>query len=115
MDSIFSPVMSAGIEVTNVRVGKMTNWDRLTLSITTDGTISPETAFSESAKILIEQYNSLIGEFENKKIEEKEIDQEEENIFEEKEAMADDIEATDKEPVLEVEKKKKRGRPKKTD
>ncbi len=61
MDSIFSPVLKAGISVDNVRVGKMTNWDRLTIDVITDGTITPEEAFKQSVAILLEQFGALIG------------------------------------------------------
>ncbi|MFH1662079.1 MAG: DNA-directed RNA polymerase subunit alpha [Candidatus Falkowbacteria bacterium] len=61
IDSIFSPVSLVGIKVENVRVGKMTDWDKLILDIKTDGIITPEEAFEQSVKILIEQFNSLIG------------------------------------------------------
>ena len=45
MDSIYSPVLAVGIDIENTRVGKMTNWDKLILNITTDGTISVEDSF----------------------------------------------------------------------
>lgn len=61
MDSIFSPVLAVGIDVVNTRVGKMTNWDKLVLDITTDGTITVEESFNRSVEILIEQFGSLIG------------------------------------------------------
>ena len=61
MDSIFTPVLKAGISVDNVRVGKMTNWDRLTIDIITDGTLTPEEAFEKSVDILIEQFKALAG------------------------------------------------------
>lgn len=61
IDSIFSPVRAVGIDVENTRVGKMTNWDKLTLTITTDGTLSPEEVFDKSVAILIAQFNSLVG------------------------------------------------------
>jgi len=60
IDSIFSPVRAVGIDVENTRVGKMTNWDKLTLTITTDGTLSPEEVFDKSVTILIDQFNSLV-------------------------------------------------------
>lgn len=60
MDSIFSPVLSVEIHVENVRIGKMTNWDKLILNITTDGSISPEEAYNTSVEILIDQLKSLI-------------------------------------------------------
>jgi len=62
MDSVFTPVLSVGIIVENVRVGKMTNWDKLILDIATDGTITPEEAFDRAAKILIEQFTALTSD-----------------------------------------------------
>jgi DNA-directed RNA polymerase subunit alpha len=59
VDSIFSPVRVVGLHVENTRVGKMTNWDKLTLDITTNGIISPEQAFNEATKILIDQFVAL--------------------------------------------------------
>jgi DNA-directed RNA polymerase subunit alpha len=59
IDSAFSPVLNVGINVENVRVGKMTNWDKLVLTITTDGTISVEDAFKQSTDILISQFEAL--------------------------------------------------------
>jgi DNA-directed RNA polymerase subunit alpha len=61
IDSAFSPVMTVAIRVDNVRVGKMTNWDKLTLEIETDGTIEVSEAFEKSVKILIEQFDALIS------------------------------------------------------
>lgn len=61
MDAIYSPVLSAGIKIDNVRVGKMTNWDKLILNIVTDGTMSYKEAFEQSAQILIEQFSALIS------------------------------------------------------
>lgn len=60
IDSIFSPVLAIGVDIENTRVGKMTNWDKLSVSITTDGTITPEEAFEQSAKILIDQFSALV-------------------------------------------------------
>jgi DNA-directed RNA polymerase subunit alpha len=60
LDSIYSPVTLVSINVENTRVGKMTNWDKLILNIKTDGTISPEEAFNEAVKILVNQYSSLL-------------------------------------------------------
>ncbi|MEI6378523.1 MAG: DNA-directed RNA polymerase subunit alpha [Candidatus Falkowbacteria bacterium] len=60
VDSIFSPVRSVGIHVENTRVGKMTNWDKLTLDITTNGSIDAQEAFKQSVRILIDQFNALI-------------------------------------------------------
>lgn len=104
VDAIFSPVRAVGINVENVRVGKMTNWERLILSIITDGTIDPEEAFKQSVDILIDQFSFLKDKKRNEaKIEEageKEEKGEEEVV----------IVAAKK---IEEEGKKRRGRPKK--
>lgn len=60
MDSIFSPILSVGISVENTRVGKMTNWDKLSLDILSDGTIDPKDAFDQAVAILIEQYSAMV-------------------------------------------------------
>ncbi len=61
IDSIFSPILGVSYRVENVRVGKMTNWDKLILEIKTDGTILIEDAFNQAVNILIEQFNSIVG------------------------------------------------------
>ena len=67
IDSIFSPVVSVKVNVENVRVGKMTNWDKLNLDITTDGIITPREAFEQAVNILIEQFKALVPEDNKKK------------------------------------------------
>jgi len=62
IDSIFSPVLLVSIDVENIRVGKMTNWDKLVINVKTDGTIDFEQAFNESVKILIDQFGALLPE-----------------------------------------------------
>lgn len=57
VDSIFTPVKKVHYEVENTRVGGMTNFDKLTLEITTDGSIDPETALGKAAKILVEHFS----------------------------------------------------------
>ena len=69
IDSIYSPVRSVGINVENTRVGKMTNWDKLTLDIVTNGTITPEEVFNQSVNILIDQFQALVGSEEAKQSE----------------------------------------------
>ncbi len=60
VDSIYSPVLTVGLDIENVRVGKMVNWEKMVLDIQTDGTITPEEAFRSAAAILIEQFSSLL-------------------------------------------------------
>ncbi len=97
MDAVFSPVISAGITIENVRVGKMTNWDKLILDITTDGSINPKEAFEESVKILVEQFNSLIDlNTEKKSSKSKETDSKKEEKKETKEKKTEEKKTTAK-------------------
>ncbi len=59
IDSLFSPVLHVALNIDNVRVGKMVNWEKLVLDIQTDGTISYEDAFRKANDILIEQFSAL--------------------------------------------------------
>lgn len=59
VDAIFSPVRKANFQVSRTRVGQMTNYDRLVMEIWTDGTITPEAALIESARILVEQFSRI--------------------------------------------------------
>ena len=52
VDSLFSPVTKASFTVENTRVGQRTDYDRLIMEITTDGSITPEDALSYAAKLV---------------------------------------------------------------
>lgn len=52
IDAIFTPVLRVNYKVEETRVGRLTNLDKLTLEIWTDGTVSPKEALDEAAKIL---------------------------------------------------------------
>lgn len=60
VDSIFSPVRKVNYTVENTRVGQVTDYDKLTLEVWTDGTITPDEAISLGAKILSEHLNLFI-------------------------------------------------------
>ncbi len=62
VDSIFSPVRRIGIRVEPTRVGHMTDFDRLILEVTTNGTTDPADAISDAAKIL-DRYLILFFDF----------------------------------------------------
>ena len=57
IDSIFTPVKKVNYLVEDTRVGQITDYDRLTLEIWTNGTLKPEEAMSSAARILIEHLN----------------------------------------------------------
>lgn len=102
IDSIFSPVLNIGLNIENVRVGKMTNWDKLVIDILTDGTVSPFDAFKKANKILIDQFTSLTSD-------KKEVEEEKTEEAEEEEVKEESIE------VGKDTESKKRGRPKKSE
>ena len=56
VDAIYSPVRKVTYKVTHTRVGQATNYDKLTLEVWTDGTISGQDAVSRSADVVIEQF-----------------------------------------------------------
>lgn len=62
--SFFSPVKRVRYKTENTRVGQLTNYDKLILEIWTDGTVTPEHALVESAKILRKHLNPFIHFFE---------------------------------------------------
>jgi len=64
VDAIFSPVVRVRYKVEDTRVGQKTNYDKLTLEIWTNGTISPEMALVEAAKILRKHLNPFVQYFE---------------------------------------------------
>jgi len=64
IDSIFSPVIRVRPKTEDTRVGQRTNYDRLVLEIWTDGTLTPEFALVEAAKILRKHLNPFVQQFE---------------------------------------------------
>lgn len=59
LDAIFTPMRRVNYEVENMRVGDRTDYNRLRISIETDGTIEPRKAIEDSVKILIKQLEAL--------------------------------------------------------
>lgn len=59
IDANFSPVLKVNYHVEATRVGRVTNFDKLTLEITTDGTIKPSEALRQAAKILVDHFTII--------------------------------------------------------
>jgi DNA-directed RNA polymerase subunit alpha len=107
IDAIFAPIKNIGYKVENVRVGDITNYDRLILDIETDGTITPEEALKQGVQILIDHFNLfLIGT----KAQKTEVKEESIEVEEKVKEVAEEKE----EVTAEEKTKKKRGRPKKS-
>ena len=66
IDSLFSPVPKVNYYVENTRVGNVTDYDKLTLEVWTNGAMTPEEAICEGAQILIEQFE-LFTRFDEEK------------------------------------------------
>jgi len=60
MDAIFSPIKKVNYTVTNARVGQVTDYDKLTLEVWTDGSLNPEEAVAHAAKIMKDQLSIFI-------------------------------------------------------
>ncbi|TSC65469.1 MAG: DNA-directed RNA polymerase subunit alpha, partial [Candidatus Berkelbacteria bacterium Gr01-1014_85] len=62
IDSIFTPIKKVHYQVDNTRVGRMTNFDKVTLDIATDGSLEPTQALQMAASILIEHLAVIAGQ-----------------------------------------------------
>lgn len=81
IDSIYTPVERVNVTVENTRVGQMTDYDKLTLDVYTNGTLGPDDAVSLAAKVLSEHLKLFINLSENARnaevmVEKEENDQE---------------------------------------
>ena len=61
LDAVFTPIRRVNYEVDNMRVGDRTDYNRLRLSIETDGTMTPHQALEKSIEIMISQLKAMIG------------------------------------------------------
>lgn len=61
VDSIYTPISRVNFGVQNTRVGQVTNYDKLTLEVWTDGSIRPEEAVSLGAKVMTEHLMLFVG------------------------------------------------------
>jgi len=60
IDSLYTPIRDVGYRVENTRVGDVTDFEKLTLTVVTDGTISPKDAVGQATKILMDHFSLLI-------------------------------------------------------
>ena len=61
IDSLFSPVRKVNYQVTNARVGQVTDYDKLSLEVWTDGSVTPQDAVAYAAKIIKEQLTVFVN------------------------------------------------------
>jgi DNA-directed RNA polymerase subunit alpha len=92
IDAIFSPVAKVNYTVTNARVGQITDFDKLTLEVWTNGCVRPEDAVAYAAKILKDQLSIFINFDEEPEIEEEEPEEEREKLNEHLFKSVDELE-----------------------
>jgi DNA-directed RNA polymerase subunit alpha len=61
IDAIYTPVKSVYFDVSNVRVGQLTNFDKLDINMETDGTITGQEAIEIAANILVDHFSTMFG------------------------------------------------------
>ena len=61
IDAVYTPIRRVNYEVENMRVGKRTDYNKITLEVVTDGSITPEEAFTKAVTILVAQFSVLGG------------------------------------------------------
>ncbi|NMC51641.1 DNA-directed RNA polymerase subunit alpha [Candidatus Kuenenbacteria bacterium] len=112
IDSIFTPINHVNVKTENVRVGEMTNWDKLIISLETNGTVTCKEAFEMAVSILKNQFDSLVVGAKPPKKEKVEVAVE---LDKTEPAKGDTIESEElsEDESTEPQAKKKRGRPKK--
>ncbi|MCZ8343877.1 MAG: DNA-directed RNA polymerase subunit alpha [Leptospira sp.] len=80
IDSIFSPIQKVLFEVTETRVAQRSDFEKLTMEVWTDGSISPEDAVAQAAKILKDHLTVFINFEEEIEEEEEELDEADERL-----------------------------------
>ena len=92
IDSIYTPVERVNVTVENTRVGQQTDFDKLTLDVTTNGTIAPDEAVSLAAKVLSEHLSVFIDLSENAKSAEIMVEKEDNKMEEAFKMSIDELE-----------------------
>ena len=75
LDAAFTPIRKANYEVENMRVGDRTDFNRLRISIETDGTLTPHEALEKSISLMITQLKAIVGFKEEEVVEEKVVEE----------------------------------------
>ncbi len=62
IDAMFSPITKVSYNIENMRVGQMTDYNKIALEIETDGSVDPKDALADAVQILVKQFSSIAGE-----------------------------------------------------
>jgi len=61
IDAVFNPVKRSNYEIENIRVGQRTDYNKIVLTVETDGTITPHDALLQATNLLLDHLNSILG------------------------------------------------------
>lgn len=89
VDAIYTPIKRVNYTIDNMRVGKRTDFEKITLEVVTDGSISPEEAFQSSVDILVNQFSALTSFTEERELEEVTEEKGEEEVIVDEEVKED--------------------------
>jgi len=81
VDSLFSPVRKVSFNVTHSRVGQVTDFDKLTMEVWTDGSVAPDDAVALAARILTEQLGVFINFEEEDQLEDVDVEPAEDRFY----------------------------------
>jgi len=118
VDSIYTPVKNVAMHVENVRVGQVTNFERVKLSIETDGSIDLKEVVALSGQILVDHFSLLVETDLEPQTERTDLEEEMEDLEdtkEEAEVAAPELAEFTGSSEVEAPAPKKRGRPRKAD
>ena len=71
VDAMYSPIVNVGLKVENTRVGEITNYDKVIMTIATDGTITPRESVEQAIKIILNHFNWIESQLANASLTEK--------------------------------------------
>lgn len=63
LDAVYTPVRNVNFKTEHVRVEQMTNFDKLLMDVTTDGTLTPEEAMNQACQLLVEHFSQIGNSF----------------------------------------------------
>lgn len=63
LDAVYTPVRNVNFRTEHVRVEQMTNFDKLLMDVSTDGTVTPESAMNQACQILVEHFSQISNAF----------------------------------------------------
>ncbi len=92
IDAVFSPIRKVAFHVENTRVGQATDYDRLILEVHTNGSIHPEDAIAQAARILKDHLQIFISFREEPQVEIPEVDEERQQLIENLSRSVDELE-----------------------